>query len=78
VQPKLWKAVLRSTPRLGPLADDDGPLHKNPHQVEECHYSEDYASHQRNVRASMSDPPSFVEDSSQAANEMVTKIEAAK
>src|SRR6266516_2942580 len=28
--------------RHRPVSDDDGPLRKNPHQVEERHYGEDY------------------------------------
>jgi CheY-like chemotaxis protein len=30
-----------------PVPDDDGPLHENPHQVEQRHHGEDHPSHKR-------------------------------
>src|SRR5262249_52316716 len=33
--------------RYRPISDDDGPLHKNPHQMEQRHHGEDHPSHER-------------------------------
>ena len=33
--------------RYRPVSDGDGPLHKNPHQVEQRHHGEDHPSHKR-------------------------------
>src|SRR5215831_4678151 len=33
--------------RYGPVSDDDGPLHENPHQVEQRHHGENHPSHKR-------------------------------
>src|SRR5215472_4241267 len=33
--------------RYRPVSDGDGPLHKNPHQVEQRHHGEDHPSYER-------------------------------
>src|SRR5262249_18176627 len=42
--------------RHGPVPDDDGPLLKNPRQVEQRHHREDYPGHQRRCFLVHGDP----------------------
>jgi hypothetical protein len=52
----MWSAYRH---RHRPVPDDDGPLLKNPHQVEEAHYGEDYPSYERK-RFGVHEHPKFL------------------
>jgi len=45
--------------RYRPVADDDGPFHENPHEVEQRHHGEDHPCHKGKRFASMSHHPEF-------------------
>ena len=46
--------------RYRPVSDGDGPVHNNPHQVDQRHHGEDHPSHKKKRFASMGRHPKFL------------------